>query len=73
MIPPAANCCRLPHGDCVAIRLQVDRSKDQLYFASEASLSYLDGSQPGDFGEQRSDPQQQQLCLAPASVLVEDN
>ena len=29
---------------------QVDRSKDQLFFASEASLSYLDGSLPGDFG-----------------------
>eukprot|EP00355_Strombidium_rassoulzadegani_P003437 CAMPEP_0168628372 /NCGR_PEP_ID=MMETSP0449_2-20121227/11809_1 /TAXON_ID=1082188 /ORGANISM="Strombidium rassoulzadegani, Strain ras09" /LENGTH=277 /DNA_ID=CAMNT_0008670787 /DNA_START=42 /DNA_END=875 /DNA_ORIENTATION=+ len=28
----------------------VDRSKDQLYFASEQSLSYLDGSLPGDFG-----------------------
>jgi hypothetical protein len=29
---------------------QVDRSKDQLFFASEASLTYLDGSLPGDFG-----------------------
>jgi len=28
----------------------VDRSKDQLYFASEQSLSYLDGTLPGDFG-----------------------
>ena len=31
-------------------RRQVDRSKDQLFFASEASLTYLDGSLPGDFG-----------------------
>jgi hypothetical protein len=29
---------------------QADRSKDQLFFASEASLSYLDGTLPGDFG-----------------------
>merc|ERR1719230_979633 len=29
---------------------QVDRSKDTLWFASEQSLSYLDGSLPGDFG-----------------------
>mgnify|MGYP001811116697 CR=1 FL=1 len=29
---------------------QVDRSKDQLFFASEASLTYLDGTLPGDFG-----------------------
>ncbi|GBF94965.1 hypothetical protein Rsub_07466 [Raphidocelis subcapitata] len=29
---------------------KVDRSKDQLFFASEASLTYLDGSLPGDFG-----------------------
>lgn len=28
----------------------VDRSKDTLWFASEQSLSYLDGSLPGDFG-----------------------
>jgi hypothetical protein len=26
---------------------KVDRSKDQLYFTSEASLQYLDGSLPG--------------------------
>ncbi|CAG9463597.1 unnamed protein product [Pedinophyceae sp. YPF-701] len=29
---------------------KVDRSKDTLYFASEQSLSYLDGTLPGDFG-----------------------
>jgi len=29
---------------------KADRSKDQLYFASEQSLSYLDGSLAGDFG-----------------------
>jgi hypothetical protein len=29
---------------------QVDRSKDQLFFASESSLTYLDGTLPGDFG-----------------------
>jgi hypothetical protein len=28
----------------------VDRSKDTLYFSSNASLEYLDGSLPGDFG-----------------------
>ena len=31
-------------------RLQVDRSKDDIYFASEQSLSYLDGSLAGDYG-----------------------
>jgi len=30
--------------------LQVDRSKDDIYFASEQSLSYLDGSLAGDYG-----------------------
>jgi hypothetical protein len=39
---------RCAHGP--APPLQVDRSKDQLFFASEASLSYLDGTLPGDFG-----------------------
>ncbi len=29
---------------------QVDRSKDTLFFASDQSLSYLDGSLPADFG-----------------------
>jgi hypothetical protein len=29
---------------------KVDRSKDQLFFASESSLTYLDGTLPGDFG-----------------------
>lgn len=29
---------------------QVDRSKDQLYFTSESTLQYLDGSLPGDYG-----------------------
>lgn len=29
---------------------KVDRSKDTLYFASEQSLSYLDGSLPADYG-----------------------
>eukprot|EP00879_Flechtneria_rotunda_P000466 GHRR01000567.1.p1 GENE.GHRR01000567.1~~GHRR01000567.1.p1 ORF type:complete len:268 (+),score=84.06 GHRR01000567.1:122-925(+) len=29
---------------------KVDRSKDQLYFASESALQYLDGTLPGDFG-----------------------
>lgn len=29
---------------------QVDRSKDTLWFADENSLSYLDGSLPGDYG-----------------------
>jgi light-harvesting complex I chlorophyll a/b binding protein 3 len=28
----------------------VDRSKDTLYFTSDATLEYLDGSLPGDFG-----------------------
>jgi hypothetical protein len=27
--------------------LQVDRSKDQLYFSSESTLQYLDGTLPG--------------------------
>jgi hypothetical protein len=31
--------------------LQVDRSKDTLYFADANSLKYLDGTLPGDFGE----------------------
>ena len=30
--------------------MQVDRSKDTLFFASEQSLSYLDGSLPADYG-----------------------
>lgn len=30
-----------------ATALQVDRSKDQLYFASESALTYLDGTLPG--------------------------
>lgn len=29
---------------------KVDRSKDTLYFSSNASLEYLDGTLPGDFG-----------------------
>ena len=29
---------------------QVDRSKDTLWFASEQSLSYLDGTLPADYG-----------------------
>jgi Chlorophyll A-B binding protein len=32
------------------VRVQVDRSKDTLFFASEQSLSYLDGSLPADYG-----------------------
>jgi hypothetical protein len=32
------------------VGLQVDRSKDTLYFSSNASLEYLDGTLPGDFG-----------------------
>ncbi|KAI8472383.1 MAG: light-harvesting chlorophyll-a/b protein of photosystem I [Monoraphidium minutum] len=39
--------CRAEPGQSLA---KVDRSKDQLFFASEASLTYLDGSLPGDFG-----------------------
>ena len=30
--------------------MQVDRSKDTLFFASEQSLGYLDGSAPADYG-----------------------
>jgi light-harvesting complex I chlorophyll a/b binding protein 3 len=33
-----------------SILLQVDRSKDQLFFPTDQSLSYLDGTLPGDFG-----------------------
>lgn len=29
---------------------KVDRSKDQLYFTSESTLQYLDGTLPGDYG-----------------------
>ena len=29
---------------------QVDRSKDTLFFASDQSLAYLDGSLPADYG-----------------------
>ena len=30
--------------------LQVDRTKDTLFFASDQSLAYLDGSLPADYG-----------------------
>jgi hypothetical protein len=36
--------CRAEEQKSIA---KVDRSKDQLYFTSEASLQYLDGSLPG--------------------------
>lgn len=34
----------------IQLQVQVDRSKDTLFFASEQSLSYLDGSLPADYG-----------------------
>jgi len=45
---PAAGrfVCRAEGGEIE----KVDRSKDTLYFASSQSLSYLDGTLPGDFG-----------------------
>jgi hypothetical protein len=36
--------CRAEEGKSI---VKVDRSKDQLYFTSDASLQYLDGSLPG--------------------------
>jgi light-harvesting complex I chlorophyll a/b binding protein 3 len=39
--------CRAEDQKAVA---KVDRSKDQLYFSSESTLQYLDGTLPGDFG-----------------------
>lgn len=45
----AVPSCKLPLPD-LCLCVQVDRSKDQLFFPSEQSLSYLDGSLAGDFG-----------------------
>ncbi|KIY99446.1 Chlorophyll a-b binding protein 8 [Monoraphidium neglectum] len=45
--PAARTICRAEPEKSLA---KVDRSKDQLFFPSEASLTYLDGSLPGDFG-----------------------
>ena len=36
--------------DDLILELQVDRSKDTLFFASDQSLAYLDGSLPADYG-----------------------
>lgn len=40
--------CRAEEGQKAIAK--VDRSKDQLYFTSDSTLQYLDGTLPGDFG-----------------------
>jgi light-harvesting complex I chlorophyll a/b binding protein 3 len=44
---PRSVVCRAEGEKAIA---KVDRSKDTLYFTSDATLDYLDGSLPGDFG-----------------------
>jgi hypothetical protein len=50
--PPGSLCQHLlPPPFHSSIRaLQVDRSSERLFFPTEQSLTYLDGSKPGDFG-----------------------
>eukprot|EP00884_Botryococcus_braunii_P014011 jgi/Botrbrau1/22610/Bobra.176_1s0040.1 len=53
---PTAVCTRPTLGSRLVVRAEetkvakVDRSKDTLWFASDQSLSYLDGSLPADYG-----------------------
>ena len=53
--PPPAMPCRWPQsnphsGPTPPPPAQVDRSKEKLFFPTEQSLTYLDGTAPADFG-----------------------
>ena len=44
------NTCRASGCDGPSVNLQTDRKEDLLFFASDQSLSYLDGTLPADYG-----------------------
>merc|ERR1711907_268656 len=72
----ASAIARIPYGSLIItnakgdkIRSDVSRKKTGLWFSSEQSLSYLDGTFPGDFGFDPlglSDPDGKCFALSPS-------